>query len=330
MFAIHGEDYLAAAQANTTGRFANPMEGHGGSLIFYIPVLFLGFFPWSGFLPVSLHQALKDWKQYRTRDRIPTPEEGLALFAGLWIISLFLFFTLSATRLPHYILPMFPPAAILVALYWSRCLHEPSPPGLRVSIRILVVIGYVLGLALAAAPAVYEEFLEKIIVEFPAANQLRLGLIPVVMGGVVIVGTMMVRHLASSEQHRDQAFWAAGAMIGGLALLVILFGLPQFSRYFIAPPQELARIAGYNLGQEDRLIQFGRKRPSLAFYAKRKVFQINPGEDTKFETATAGSGRKMIVLQTHLRSQLPPFARDYPVVLERHGFSLLSSESLLK
>ncbi|MDX1411935.1 MAG: hypothetical protein R3351_07240, partial [Nitrospirales bacterium] len=183
---------------------------------------------------------------------------------------------------------------------------------------------------LAAAPAVYGELEEKITREFPAASQLNLGLIPVVMGGVVIVGTMTVRHLMASEQHRDQAFWAAGAMIGGLALLVILFGLPQFSRYFIAPPQELARIASYNLGPEDRLIQYGRKRPSLAFYAKRKVVQVNSGENTKLEAAIAGSGRKMIILQTQLRSRLPPSVHDYPVVLERHGFSLLSSESLLK
>ena len=100
MFAIHGDAYLAAAQANTTGRFANPMEGHGGTLIFYIPILFLGFFPWSGFLPVSLKQALKNWKQYRSRERIPTREERLALFAALWVICVFLFFTLSSTRLP--------------------------------------------------------------------------------------------------------------------------------------------------------------------------------------------------------------------------------------
>ena len=56
MFWIHGADYLAAARANTTGRFANPMEGHGGTVLFYLPVLLLGFFPWSAFLPVPLLQ----------------------------------------------------------------------------------------------------------------------------------------------------------------------------------------------------------------------------------------------------------------------------------
>ena len=330
MFAIHGNDYLAAAQANTTGRFANPMEGHGGTILFYIPILFLGFFPWSGFLPVSLFQALKDWKRYRSGQSVHTPEEGLALFASLWVIGLFLFFTISATRLPHYIFPLFPAAAILVAWYWSRCLADPSPHGLTVSIRILVVIGYVLGLALAAAPAVYEEMVEMIAREFPDARNFELGLIPVVMGTVVIVGTMMVRQLAHSIQHRDQAFWAAGAMIGGLALLVILFGLPKFNRSFIAPPQELAKIAKYNLGPQDRLLQYGRKRPSLAFYAERKVFQINPGDDKKLEASLAVLGRKMIVLQSPLRSRLPSAVRDYPVVLERHGFSLLSSEPLLR
>ena len=330
MMAIHGHDYLMAAQSNTVGRFANPMEGHGGTLLFFIPVLFLGFFPWSGFLPGSLYAALKNWKQYRTGKGVPLEEEGLAFFASLWILGVFLFFTLSATRLPHYIFPLFPPAAILVALYWFRCADQPSSPHLTVSIRILVVIGYALGLALAAAPALYEEFVEHITREFPAARQLDLGFLPVVMGAVVIVGTMMVRHLVYSEQHRPQAFWVAGAMMGTLILLGILFGLPQFNRYFIAPPQELARIAGYNLGPQDRLIQFGHKRPSLGFYARRKIYQVNVGEDTILGAALSGPGRKMIIVPTPLRSQLPPAVRDYPVILERHGFSLLSTESLLK
>ena len=62
MFQIHGEAYWAAAQANTTGRFMSPMEGHGGTLFFYLPIVLLGFFPWSAFLPSVLYQSLKQWK----------------------------------------------------------------------------------------------------------------------------------------------------------------------------------------------------------------------------------------------------------------------------
>ena len=109
MLSIHGADYVAAAQANTTGRFANPMEGHGGTLLFYVPVLLLGFFPWSGLLPAALWQSIKEWKSFRTGATDPRGEEGLLLFCALWVSGIFLFFTISATRLPHYVLPLYPP-----------------------------------------------------------------------------------------------------------------------------------------------------------------------------------------------------------------------------
>ena len=113
-------------------------------------------------------------------------------------------------------------------------------------------------------------------------------------------------------------------------LSVVSFALPKFSHFFIDPPQELARIAAMNLSKEDRLIQFGRKRPSLTFYAQRKIYQINPGEDEKFQPHVKTAGRTMIILQSHLRGKLPASVSDYPEVLKNNGFSLLASESLVK
>jgi hypothetical protein len=305
------------------------MEGHGGTLFFYVPVLLFGFFPWSGFFPVALHQALKDWKQYRSGEKKPEAEHGLALFAGLWCVGIFIFFSLSATRLPHYLFALFPAASILTTLYWSRCLREPSPPGLTVSIRTILISGYVFGIALAAAPAIYKMFVNTIAKEFPAAAHVEPGLMPVIMGAIVLIGVIGMRRLAFSEEKRPATFWVGGGMIASMALVAIIFGLPKFSTFFIAPPQELATIAGFNLGPDDRLIQFGNKRPSLVFYAKRKVYQISPGEDERFEPHLNSPGRKMVILQSHLRSKLPGPVADWPVVLERHGFSLLSSEAVV-
>ncbi|GJL56263.1 MAG: hypothetical protein NPIRA02_33950 [Nitrospirales bacterium] len=330
MFTIHGEAYLAAAQANTTGRFANPMEGHGGTILFYIPVLFVGFFPWSAFLPISLSHTLKGMTSFRMMTIDGTPDQRLAVFSALWIVGLLIFFTLSATRLPHYIFPLFPVAAILVALYWDRCLREESPLGLTASKRFLLTIGYTLGLALAAAPAVYTLFLDTITKEFPAASHMEVQAIPVLLGFLVILGTMGLRYLLASKETRLYGFGVAGGMMVVFVLVVVVFALPKFHTYFIAPPQQLATIAGLNLTQEDRLIQFGRKRPSLTFYSQRKVYQINPGEDHKFTPHQDAPGRTMIVLQSHLRPQLPESFSDYTVMLERKGFSLLVNRSLLE
>ena len=209
-------------------------------------------------------------------------------------------------------------------------LQDRSPPYLTVSTRILVTVGYIFGLALAAAPALYKTFLSKMTKEFPAAGELEIEFIPVALGFLIIIGTMTLRYWLGSEEKRLMAFGVAGGMMAMFALVVVLLALPKFNRYFIAPPQNLATIAGFNLKKDDRLIQFGRKRPSLTFYAQRKVYQINPGEDEKFAPHVEAQGRKMIILQSHLRSRLPEPVSDYSLVLERNGFSLLASESLLK
>ena len=330
MFMIHEEAYIAAAQANTTGRFANPMEGHGGTIFFYLPVLFLGFFPWSAFLPMSLFYSLKDWKMFQSGMYERSVEQKLELFLGVWIIGLLIFFTLSSTRLPHYIFPLFPASAVLVALFWRRILHEPSPAGLTISIRLLVILGYIFGLALATVPVVYLMFIDKMTKEFPAAAQMDVGMLPVILGLILIIGTMSVRYLLAEKETRLYSFGVAGGMMAVFVLMIVLVALPRFSQYFLEPPQDLASLAGLNLKKDDRLIQFGRKRPSLTFYAQRKVYQINPGEDDKFVPHVNVSSRKMIVLQSHLRGQLPDSVSNYSLVLERNGFSLLASDSLVK
>jgi hypothetical protein len=118
-------------------------------------------------------------------------------------------------------------------------------------------------------------------------------------------------------------------MIMIFGLFVMKGAVPVYHMYFIEPPQQLAEIAGYNLGKDDRLLQVGRKRPSLSFYAKRKVYFLGPRDEQEWQEHLAASGKKMIILQTPLRREIPEAVSDWIVVLEHGGFSLLSSEPLL-
>ena len=328
MFQVHGDAYWAAAQANTTGRFMSPMEGHGGTMLFYLPVLLVGFFPWSAVLPSILYQSLKQWKAYWQGQAFPSSERNLECFLSLWVVGLLVFFTLSATRLPHYIYPLFPAVAVLVALWWKRLLAEESPTGLTTSTRMLIGVGYLLGITLMFAPAVFHVFIKQITKEFPAAVQLELGWLPSILGIVLVLGTMLMRQCMLSDSKRHLASWIGGGMMIVFACLVVRLGLPMFQQYFIDPPQKLAAIAGFNLGKDDRLIQFGRKRPSLSFYAKRKVYFLDlNGED--LPQHLSAPGRKMAIIQTPLRGKLPEAMSAWTVVLDHGGFSLLSNEPLM-
>ncbi len=329
MFQIHGEAYWAAAQANTTGRFMSPMEGHGGTFFFYVPILLLGFFPWSAFLPTVLYQSLKQWKVYWNRQPFVTRETNLEFFLSIWVVGLLIFFTLSATRLPHYIYPLFPASALLVALWWKRFQDQPSFSDWRYARRLLLGMGYVLGIAIIVAPAIFHQFIKQITKEFPDAVHVDFGWLPLMMGLVIILGTIGIRLCLDSDTKRSWAVGIAAGMMLVFGVLLVKGGLPLFHMYFIEPPQQLAAIAGFNLEKDDRLLQVGRKRPSLSFYAQRKVHFLGPHDEQEWETHLAAPGKKMIILQTPLRRDIPEAVADWTVILEHGGFSLLSSEPLL-
>jgi 4-amino-4-deoxy-L-arabinose transferase-like glycosyltransferase len=88
------------------GRIFTPMEGHGGDffamLPFYIPVVCVGFFPWSGMLPGAISVMVR---------RRPFGRFVVSVFVA-WALPPFVLMSLIATKLPHYILPIFPALAL--------------------------------------------------------------------------------------------------------------------------------------------------------------------------------------------------------------------------
>ncbi|MHC5826290.1 MAG: glycosyltransferase, partial [Nostoc sp.] len=100
-------------------RFTEVVNGHSAPWYFYFIVVLLGFTPYSVYLPASIIR-LKFWQRshWRSQERF----QQFGLFAWFWFASIFSFFTIAVTKLPSYVLPLMPAAAILVALLWSDLL----------------------------------------------------------------------------------------------------------------------------------------------------------------------------------------------------------------
>lgn len=339
MLNIHGQRYTTSAQGDTIGRFFGAMEGHGGTLLFYIPVFLLGFFPWSALLPFAWHQSYRSWREARRTGALPpsrsaevethsTPD-ALEWFAAAWVLGGFIFFSLSSTRLPHYIGPLFPGAAILAACYWNRCVSDQAAPGLRAAIHIMTAVGSVLALAFAVLPPLYAKFAGKLVEEFPLAGQVTLGPGPYTVASIFLLGMGLVAYFGLSETRRPAAFWAAGGSLALVVLAAMQLTFPLINHFVIEPPQQLAEVAGLNLGPNDRLILYGQPRPSLVFYAKRKAIVVPKGEEANIKPYLTQPGRTMILLPEPMRNRLPFETMDYPVMLERYGYILLASQSLI-
>lgn len=115
------------------GRFTGGDAAHTlglASLPLYIPILFLGMIPWSIWI----------WPAWPRRvSKVGEKDDTLRLrrYLATNAATVFLFFTLSGAKLPHYILPVFPPLAILLAIY----LHEKKwMPALGFSMCLFMCI----------------------------------------------------------------------------------------------------------------------------------------------------------------------------------------------
>jgi 4-amino-4-deoxy-L-arabinose transferase-like glycosyltransferase len=93
----------------------------------YIPVLLVGFFPWVAFLIQSVKNNLGfSWyERWRHQEQV---------FLGLWALLTILFFSASNSQLFTYILPAFPPLALLIGRTFSSWWDAEPGPGCRAGI----------------------------------------------------------------------------------------------------------------------------------------------------------------------------------------------------
>ncbi|HET7057460.1 MAG TPA: glycosyltransferase family 39 protein [Nitrospiraceae bacterium] len=333
MLWLHGATYSSQVQAHTVSRFFNPFYGWGGTIGFYVPVLLVGFFPWSPLLAAALYDTYKEWRHPHRRlaaggavlaDQTAGREQDLELFAALWFVAVFIFFSLGATRLPHYIGPLYPAAATAVALYWARARHGVESRGFRPALMATVVLGSVLAFMCAALPSVFEAFAERAAKDFPYATQFHFGAGPYATAAILAIGMAGLAYVGFSQARRENVFWVAGTTVALVMLITWHFTLVQLSQYFLAPPQELASTAGPLLKPTDRLIVYGPNRPSTVFYAKRKIVVIRRNEEENIRSYVKEPGRTMIILPATLRDKLPEETAGFAVLQERFGWILIA------
>lgn len=97
-------------------RFLTPVFAHEQPWWYFGGVLLLGLVPWTTLLVPAVVDAWKDTRLGRH------PEPALAL---CWAVVPLVFFSVSRSKLPGYILPVFPPLAFLMARVLADALEQP-------------------------------------------------------------------------------------------------------------------------------------------------------------------------------------------------------------
>ena len=244
-------------------RTFRPIDSHGGNYLlflpFYIPVVILAFFPWTLFLPASL-SAL-------AAGRI-AGERGRYFLLG-WIIPTFFLMSIVSTKLPHYILPIWPAFALAVA-GTIKAAEEGAlaPRDITWLVRgrwLFGVIGVVGGAGLVVAPWLVPALAFSPPGSDPGSPGLAWSMAG--LGCVLLVMTFFGLRECSAKRYRSTAaILAAGAI--ALMFTITILGLPVVERFKVSKP--LADAIRSQTAADVPVAQFDYDEPSLIFYLGRR------------------------------------------------------------
>jgi 4-amino-4-deoxy-L-arabinose transferase-like glycosyltransferase len=114
-------------------RFFLKTHHREGAWYYFLLLLIPGIMPWLGVLPQALWHGARREAQARFQPR---------LLLLVWVVFITLFFSYSSSKLPGYILPVFPALALLIATY----LEQASRLNRSIAAVLMMVVG-VAGLA---------------------------------------------------------------------------------------------------------------------------------------------------------------------------------------
>lgn len=109
------------------GRFVTDEFDRAEPWYYFIGVGVIGFMPWTPLLPVIARHLFKTGWQRKLDDK--------TLYLLSWAGLPFLFFSISQSKLPHYILPIFPALAMLTGVGLVQ-LYQEAPSKLRFALSL--------------------------------------------------------------------------------------------------------------------------------------------------------------------------------------------------
>jgi 4-amino-4-deoxy-L-arabinose transferase-like glycosyltransferase len=323
-------------------RYTGVVSAHPGPIWYYLPVILVGFFPWSGFLPRILWEA----GVVAGRRTVESPADRLLVACACWLGGVFLFFSLAGTKLPSYLFPAFPAMALLVgaAISSEKRTTQNRPT------RNIVDRSSVVGRRFSIERGRVERWLVK-------ATPWLVGL----MGGILAVGFGLVPWLLDwlrpvargaldgVAPPTGVAWWLAFVLILGTGGSLVATGprrpavlsammacviltaetviAPHVYTILQGPLREFTEDARKFVAPGIPVVAYGLNAPSIVFYADRRVASLAAsgpnGPDRLRQLVEAGGPVVVITRSAHVSrlDGVPGLFR----LKARGGYALYSS-----
>lgn len=237
-------------------RYTGVISGHGGPIYYFIPAIIIGMFPWIAFLPQGIREALV---RHKPEDRLKVVQP-ISYFALIWFAFIFIFFSLSTTKLPNYILPAVPALSIII----SSGISAQNKNWSRYSYGFMAVISVLAGIAFV----ILKPYLLKYGIH--DANW------TILMASIMFVMAVIAFYAIFTER----------TIYGLLSLPMIVFlivistmVLPVANQYLQGTLYKYSLYAKDRLRGDGKIIAYGINNPSIVFYSGHKIVNARSKDD---------------------------------------------------
>lgn len=241
-------------------KHVEPFYYHFGTLV-------SGFLPWSVFLPFACYRAV--------RGRFRAVENGTALLL-IWLCTVFVFFSLAKSKLPTYILPLFPAAALLVGALFAEVVKSPS-----VRLHRGILFSFLPVVAALPIALIYIGLFPPHSV--PRTTGISLTQIHVLVSGI---GVWILVAFALLIRKRHRAFFSSIVMLMLVAITVLTTYLIP-----LANPYRSTKILSEKIDRMmppgDDLVFYRREKESALFYTRRNAKIIKRPKQLRAYLASA-------------------------------------------
>jgi 4-amino-4-deoxy-L-arabinose transferase-like glycosyltransferase len=233
-------------------RMVQPMQGHGGPVVYYVGLIAVSFFPWAMFLPTALLRRVDPCHDERSFWRS---------LLVVWFVVVLVPFSLVRTKLPGYVTPLFPAMSLLVGTELDRRLRDPG----RWPWTATIIGSLLLGALISLLPVAGMRLGARV----GAAGEVWRLVVPSAIWAGGYAGIAIGASFALFGRVRSGlAAMVAGQLMTVAALLAGI--LPVLSPYLGGGPAQLAEIARSEL-PDSRVVLYDTRPETVAFVLGRNV-----------------------------------------------------------
>jgi 4-amino-4-deoxy-L-arabinose transferase-like glycosyltransferase len=277
-------------------RYLTPEFQHNQPFWFYIPITFLALLPWATLSPLSLVDAWRAWRENRWR-------RSQALLFACWVVLTILFFSISKSKLPGYVLPATPPIVLLLTRAISLRLRSVGPSSRW--------IGIVSGMTLLCIACATLAGIDKIPFQVDYSPPGPLGIVIVTVGFCGIVVSL----LGALKKTVPALLLSAVVFLG--AVVFSLTGDALWSLDERISPRVAAGFARETTKESParQIFTYGLRRADdygLNFYLRRELQEWTPTERQHGWVITNYEGQKRL---RQLGVTCPPMRRGEPIAI---------------